>query len=1416
MNVIRLALASFFAAAALAVEAVEVTPEQAETAAVNWITSKSRRLDMSFGSSCIANVFTARSESGRALYHAVNFEGGGYVVMSADTRLTPVVVFSGTGCYVDDEERPLCGFLMHDQEALIQMIDSVKAGTLPYPGILDDFSKAEAEWEDMLRARSSSGKDSAYGLPDSDMDDICVYPLVRTRWNQRSSELTFNYYTPNNYSCGCVATAAAQVMKFWEWPLSSGKFSELCYKKSVVQTFTSKQGRYAWSLMPYDIHEIKTEAQRQAVGKLAYNIGVAVKMNWGWNDASSGAYLSDLGDAMRNHFDYKEARHMYLGTGLIGIDTGGSVAKLKDLVYPNLDAGMPVILSVRKSLFKGGHAVVADGYGYCGGTRYTHINFGWGGSDDGWYNLVHEKMGEFSRYISVVYNIHPTLKCKTIVSGRVTTNDGTPLAGATVEYCRSDGTKMITTQANARGIYFFRGESLSGEHIVKASYGSKTASRKFTVDSPPNKWEVDFKFDATPSGDLYDPGDGFAWSGALLSRLSPSTTKKTSEQHTLSATDLCDFFSIDAKAGHSVILESTGGADLVGEVFSSEYADEPSCIARSGAAGNFRLEFIPDVTGTYYLKVGCRNPGAAASYRIAYSSHVGDAFDPSDDTPANGTLLVPGSKTRSHESHVIGEDVYDYYRIFMDAGLKYVFYSTGKQNPTCAELFDSLTCARSDRVAVAQGNGIDSDNFMLEYTPVESKMHYLRVGAKWTIPNGQYDLHYSCTAPRDMYDPSDDTPDNGAPLAISTAVKRHGVHTLSASDPYDFFRVELSAGRRYVFESTGTFDMYGELFDSTSAVSSSLVAYDDDSGADLNFKIEYMPVKSDTYYLRVRRNPTGADASYQLNYSYTPVRHTVVFNPNGGSPTPASVTVDWGRAVSQSALPSPSRTGYVFDGWWTAQSGGTKVEASTVVTEDMTCWAHWKSASAQEPTMCELSFLDEKGRRQVLLRGALGTAIGPLPNPYNRPGFSFVGWYRGDEKLTQSSLYKTSPNTAEPRWIELTATVNGYKWCYQVENGKATIVYSGNLYNQPAVAPQPSGAVTVPSTLGGCPVTAIGDYAFYWCDEMTAVTLPETVTSIGDQAFYACKKLKTVNGLQRVKSLGLAAFARCGFTSLNLAGSLGAISEMAFDGCKSLVTVTIGDGVERIERNAFSFCDALTTVNIPASVAYIGKEAFYSSVALKNLNMEGEERSRDASAFRNCFGLADGDFVVVDGVLYNYLGSASRVTIPDGVREIDPLAFYDVYAGMWKTFTELVVPVCLESVGADALDKTGVSRVYIYDPLLNPDAEDPSLSAGVDYVAEKNRIVGVISASGLGSSPTYSMLMRVTFDPCGGASQETSLDVQVGSALGASLNSVPQPTIDEYQFDGWWTEPSGGQRVTSSTRVYSPMTFYAHWGRHAL
>ncbi|MGO8675720.1 MAG: choice-of-anchor tandem repeat GloVer-containing protein [Limisphaerales bacterium] len=125
----------------------------------------------------------------------------------------------------------------------------------------------------------------------------------------------------------------------------------------------------------------------------------------------------------------------------------------------------------------------------------------------------------------------------------------------------------------------------------------------------------------------------------------------------------------------------------------------------------------------------------------------------------------------------------------------------------------------------------------------------------------------------------------------------------------------------------------------------------------------------------------------------------------------------------------------------------------------------------------------------------------------------------------------------------------------------------------------PGGAVTIPGTIDGLPVTRIGDQAFYQDTSLTGITIPDSVTNIGNYAFALCAGLASVAIPDSVTSIGAGAFnAGSGLTAVTVGNGVGGIPDYAFAGCSSLARVTVGNGVASISEYAFAYCANLTGV----------------------------------------------------------------------------------------------------------------------------------------------------------------------------------------------------------------------------------------------
>ena len=224
----------------------------------------------------------------------------------------------------------------------------------------------------------------------------------------------------------------------------------------------------------------------------------------------------------------------------------------------------------------------------------------------------------------------------------------------------------------------------------------------------------------------------------------------------------------------------------------------------------------------------------------------------------------------------------------------------------------------------------------------------------------------------------------------------------------------------------------------------------------------------------------------------------------------------------------------------------------------------------------------------------------------------------------------------------------------------------------------------IPSKYNDLPVKAIDDYAFYERTELTSVEIREGITKIGKFAFSKCTNLtslKTPDSITGIMSVGLGAFSYC--SSLKeltcstavldrmeestenletvIVTSGDAVLDNAFDWCKKLTSVEIGEGVTVIGWQAFMSCTALKTVKLPESLTMIGEFAFSGCTNLTDVNMPESLVTISGVAFENCSSLTNITFGdKLESIGYGAFGLCSKletVTFGKNLTEIGYSAF---------------------------------------------------------------------------------------------------------------------------------------------------------------
>lgn len=171
------------------------------------------------------------------------------------------------------------------------------------------------------------------------------------------------------------------------------------------------------------------------------------------------------------------------------------------------------------------------------------------------------------------------------------------------------------------------------------------------------------------------------------------------------------------------------------------------------------------------------------------------------------------------------------------------------------------------------------------------------------------------------------------------------------------------------------------------------------------------------------------------------------------------------------------------------------------------------------------------------------------------------------------------------------------------------------------------------------------------------IDLPQGVEVIPEGAFENRNNVNRVNIPRSVKGLGDRAFLKSGITEINLPDSIEKIGKETFARCGKLATIVLPAKVTEIPDAAFLLCDSLESVEAQ-SVKAVGNRAFERCRNLKSINI-GEKVTIGDGAFSGCKGLADSNgFVIINGTLLDYVGSNTRIVVPDGVEIIKRGALY--------------------------------------------------------------------------------------------------------------------------------------------------------------
>ena len=302
----------------------------------------------------LQGVTQSAAQQEEPLYHVFSMNGdGGFIIISGDDVAKPVLGYSDEGTY--DESNPNLAYWMETlaQEIAAAIENGVAQG-----------AETKAAWDALY---------SDNGISPAASGDY-IDPLVKTKWNQ---DVPYNNSCPTvsgtrTYT-GCVATAMAQIMKYYGHPIArTVTIPGYTTRSRGISISAIGNTTYSWDNMTNTYTSSTTGATADAVATLMYHCGASVKMDY--NTDGSGAYSSDVVTALKSYFSYDAGtafhrRNYYTYTAWV------------TLLKTEIRANRPVYYA---GYGNGGHAFVCDGYD---ADDLFHFNWGWGGSSDGYFEI---------------------------------------------------------------------------------------------------------------------------------------------------------------------------------------------------------------------------------------------------------------------------------------------------------------------------------------------------------------------------------------------------------------------------------------------------------------------------------------------------------------------------------------------------------------------------------------------------------------------------------------------------------------------------------------------------------------------------------------------------------------------------------------------------------------------------------------------------------------------------------------------------------------------------------------------------------------------------------------------------------------------------------------------------------------------
>lgn len=433
----------------LCVQATPISQQEAATVCHHFLLQKNVN---GFTQSTDFQYYKTEFYQGTAYCHIFKCNPVGFVVISASDHFDPIICYSFESDY---QPNAAFDFAMDKYAKMVTYCEKNDH---------DFTAEVPARWQRYLDSNFSA--EPMRGIP-------VVGPLVLSKWNQ---DMYFNTYCPwdihASYGCdgrvytGCVSTAMGQVMNYHGHPYSGLLGSSYIagpYGRYTVKFF---EQTYNYNAMPN-----RPVSYANEMAKLIHHCGVAVQM--GYTTQGSGAQSVSAADAMKRHFKYDSATINYRAA----YDT--SISYWHNALKSELNLRRPLYYAANDG--QGGHAFVVDGYDE---DDKFHVNWGWGGSSDGYFTISDNNPYDMCGYIydaEIIRFAYPMTDAPGVITGtnRLDASCGTFYSNMpTIDYAPNMDTRWLLSapDANKYVLHFDRFNTEQDADIVTIYNGGTVES----------------------------------------------------------------------------------------------------------------------------------------------------------------------------------------------------------------------------------------------------------------------------------------------------------------------------------------------------------------------------------------------------------------------------------------------------------------------------------------------------------------------------------------------------------------------------------------------------------------------------------------------------------------------------------------------------------------------------------------------------------------------------------------------------------------------------------------------------------------------------------------------------------------------------------------------------------------------------